>query len=256
MDEYDKIYDSKRSGQYKIISTKNTNNKGYVDIQFLNTGYIKKVRFDHALEGNVRDDSTIRFARPGIVTNGDSKKFYRLYKRWDCMMHRCYDKDNMNYKYYGAIGVTVCERWFQFANFIYDVQRLPGYNKFLSDNFKFHLDKDFLQHYVPHNQRIYSPDTCLWMGEKDNIKLSYKLDILFSSGCTIHALWDGNYSANIVVDNRILEYGVYDSISDIFDNFIYLATNANPNNKCICYNNEKEMCKRIYPVIEMCKSVK
>ena len=254
----DKLYKSKRSGYFRIISEEGPSKQDYCMIEFINTKYRKRARKDHVLEGNVRDDSCIKYARLGEVTGGDSKKFYRLYKRWDCMMHRCYNPNNMNYKYYGAIGVTVCSRWFEFANFIYDVQRLPGYNKFLLNNDDYHLDKDFIQHFTPHNMRMYSPDTCIWMHKKDNIKLSYKLDILFSSGCKIAVLQNGTYSADIVIKGTTVEYGVYETISEIFDNFISLSS-------CIdksifdyppyCINQKKEICNILIPNVEMCKII-
>ena len=200
----------------------------------------------------------MKYARAGSVTNGDSKKFYRLYKRWDCMMHRCYNPNHQNFKYYGGIGVTVCDRWFDFSNFIYDVQHLPGYNKFMSNNSGYHLDKDFIQHFVPHSMRVYSPDTCIWMDMKDNIKLSYKLDILYSAGCRIRPLINGNYSADIVINSVLSQYGVYETISDIFDNFLYLSVNSKTKNniqELSCYNDRKEMCYNVTGCIDMCKII-
>lgn len=255
--DFNKTYNTTRSGDIKIISGPYRENKQiYVIVEFLNTGNTKKVRLDHVLSGNVLDDSLIKFSRPGYATNGDSKKFYQLYKRWDCMMHRCYNKDHKNYKYYEAIGVTVCDRWFNFANFIYDVQRIPGYNKFIMNPSDYNLDKDFLQYNIPHIHRIYSPETCIWMHKKDNIKLGYKLDILFSSNCRIIALYNGDYSADIVINNIIVEFGVYQCISDIYDRFLYLMQTNQVFNYPTCYNINKEMCIIRKPVIEMRKIIK
>ena len=48
------------------------------------------------------------------------------YKSWIDMKTRCYNKKAENYKYYGALGVTVCERWLvSFENFLEDMGEAP-----------------------------------------------------------------------------------------------------------------------------------
>jgi hypothetical protein len=37
------------------------------------------------------------------------------------MNRRCFDPRNHNYKYYGARGITVCDRWRVFENFLADM---------------------------------------------------------------------------------------------------------------------------------------
>lgn len=41
------------------------------------------------------------------------------------MKDRCTNPNNLNYKYYGALGVTVCDRWSQFENFVADMGPRP-----------------------------------------------------------------------------------------------------------------------------------
>ena len=44
------------------------------------------------------------------------------YDSWRCMKNRCYNPDSDSYKYYGALGVTVCRRWRNsFTNFLKDM---------------------------------------------------------------------------------------------------------------------------------------
>jgi hypothetical protein len=47
------------------------------------------------------------------------------YARWKSMMQRCNTPTCGNYKYYGALGVKVCERWHYFANFRDDMGECP-----------------------------------------------------------------------------------------------------------------------------------
>lgn len=49
------------------------------------------------------------------------------YNSWVSMMRRCYDRSNNRFYCYGAVGVTVCERWHTFENFLADMgERLDG----------------------------------------------------------------------------------------------------------------------------------
>jgi len=57
------------------------------------------------------------------TTHGQSKT--PLYQLWHRMLQRCEDKNCTDYKYYGARGITVCERWHTFENFKDDVGDRP-----------------------------------------------------------------------------------------------------------------------------------
>jgi hypothetical protein len=47
--------------------------------------------------------------------------FNRTYQCWYGMKRRCYTPKADNYRLYGARGITVCERWHEFENFIADM---------------------------------------------------------------------------------------------------------------------------------------
>ena len=44
-------------------------------------------------------------------------KTERLYRVWRGMHERCENPDNISFKYYGAVGVSVCEEWKDYAVF-------------------------------------------------------------------------------------------------------------------------------------------
>lgn len=44
---------------------------------------------------------------------------------WMSMKRRCYFKDSNGYKNYGGRGITVCERWMSFENFLADMGNRP-----------------------------------------------------------------------------------------------------------------------------------
>jgi hypothetical protein len=48
------------------------------------------------------------------------------YKTWSMMRNRCRNPRAQNFKYYGGRGITVCERWASFANFITDMGPPPS----------------------------------------------------------------------------------------------------------------------------------
>lgn len=59
------------------------------------------------------------------TTHGKSQ--LAVYKVWQGMLDRCRYPSHISWPYYGALGVTVCERWHSFENFFADMgDRPPG----------------------------------------------------------------------------------------------------------------------------------
>jgi len=48
------------------------------------------------------------------------------YIAWRSMISRCKYKNWSGYKYYGGRGITVCERWRNFADFLVDMGKKPS----------------------------------------------------------------------------------------------------------------------------------
>lgn len=70
------------------------------------------------------------------------------YKVWNAMIQRCTNPKHQEWKNYGGRGITFCERWKKFQNFIADMGRRPS-AKHTLDREKNHLG--------------YSPDNCRWV---------------------------------------------------------------------------------------------
>lgn len=49
----------------------------------------------------------------------------RTYKSWCSMIQRCANPNTARYAYYGGRGITVCERWRKFENFLADMGERP-----------------------------------------------------------------------------------------------------------------------------------
>jgi len=47
------------------------------------------------------------------------------YETWHSMLLRCENPNHSNYEHYGAVGITVCERWHVFENFLADMGERP-----------------------------------------------------------------------------------------------------------------------------------
>lgn len=74
------------------------------------------------------------------------KKQSGTYNSWLGMKQRCFNPDHPSYKNYGGRGISICERWASFDNFLADMgKRPPGMSIDRIDN-----DKD------------YGPDNCQW----------------------------------------------------------------------------------------------
>lgn len=60
-------------------------------------------------------------------TEKHGKSRTRMYKAWTGMLQRCNNPNSVEYSRYGGSGITVCERWHDFANFYADMgERPPG----------------------------------------------------------------------------------------------------------------------------------
>lgn len=181
--DFNKIYQSYYYGPYQIImykgraSTPGDSPRKIVRIKFLNTGYEYDVRLRQALIGLVKDysinydDRTFtevkdKLERDKIIIN-------ILQYRWHAMMSRCYDINCQSYEHYGAKGVTVCEEWHDLKRFLVTIQEVPNFSKFYKEPQKYFLDKDYLQSNVPIGERVYSPQTCMFLTMYDNSVLPF-----------------------------------------------------------------------------------
>ena len=60
--------------------------------------------------------------RHGHSAGGKTSK---TYQSWFAMIQRCTNKNNKRYEHYGGRGISVCERWLKFDNFLKDMGDRP-----------------------------------------------------------------------------------------------------------------------------------
>jgi len=78
-------------------------------------------------------------------------------------MSRCFQPSSPAYAYYQSIGVTVCERWRTFENFLADMGERPG--------LEFTIDRH------PNKLGNYEPGNCRWATKREqaNNRVTNKL---------------------------------------------------------------------------------
>lgn len=97
--------------------------------------------------GCAQIESVVEMNKRCKSTHG--KKNTRLYRIWNGMKSRCFNKNDQDYCNYGGRGITVCEKWRHDFMAFYDWAVANGYDDSLS------IDR-------VNNNGNYEPDNCRW----------------------------------------------------------------------------------------------
>ena len=145
-------------------------------VRFTETGYEVETQSGSITDGRVRDKLYKHIY--GVACLGNivqTSEVYQEYNLWSSMIARCYNPKKDNYKNYGAKGVTVCDRWLNFANFYEDLPKIENYNEELFRSHKISLDKDKKQ-FEKQDNKVYSLETCCFLTHAEqNVYAKYQV---------------------------------------------------------------------------------
>lgn len=109
-------------------------------------------------------------------THGYARRGVKRPREYNCWMHmigRCTNKNHMRFPEYGAMGITVCERWRKFQNFIDDMGFAPS---------KIHtLDR------YPNQKGNYEPGNVRWATPTQQARNTSKNRMITHEGETLCA---------------------------------------------------------------------
>lgn len=117
-------------------------------------GKLKEISASHLKKGNTKScgcniGNAIRAAQ---TKHGCSKNKTPEYTSWVAMTSRVFDPNTAYFKHYGGRGITRCERWSSFENFLEDMGLKPSP--------KHSLERK-------NNELGYSPENCCWATPKE-----------------------------------------------------------------------------------------
>lgn len=137
----------------------------------------------------------------GELIEGFKARNHPLYCTWANMLARCFDLNKPNYKDYGGRGITVCERWHHFKNFVNDMGPKPS---------KLHsLDRI-------DNDKGYSFENCRWATrtEQNKNKRVYRTSRTGVSGIRFR---EDKYQVRVTINNTRKSIGNFNTLQEALD---------------------------------------
>ena len=141
----------------------------------------------------------------------------RFYDTWYNMLRRCNNLESINYKNYGARGITVCEEWLNVSNFVaWCDLTYPNIEDATLDRIN--------------NDKGYSPENCTW-SDKTTQVLNRRIMKNNKSGY-VGVIWHKRgrkWRANIRISKKLINLGSFkDKIEAVLARDNYIIENKLP----------------------------
>lgn len=123
-----------------------------------------------------------------------------LYKKWDTMKRRCYNKTMDSYNRYGGRGIKVCKSWHNFKNFKNDM--LESYLKHIK---KYGRKNTTIERI--NSNKGYNPKNCKWATCKEQSRnTSYNKNITYKGKTMCVAEWAEKLGINKTLLYKRIKY--------------------------------------------------
>lgn len=110
-------YIGRTNGKLTVVGYRRPEGRGRLQLECLcecgETTFVFPYQFK---SGNIKSCGCARFGHSECHKGNTSRRTHgltqnRFYKKWNGMVRRCYNPNEPAYKFYGALGITVCEEW-------------------------------------------------------------------------------------------------------------------------------------------------
>lgn len=134
----------------------------------------------------------------GEKVQGFAPRKHPLYRTWANMLSRCTNPNTPNFNDYGGRGISVCQRWFHFKNFVEDMGAKPSRNHSID-----RIDNDL----------GYSPANCKWATRKEQ-NLNKRVYRTSKTGYAGIRTRDGKYQVRVTIHGKRKSIGNYTTLQE------------------------------------------
>lgn len=175
-------------GNWTVLNKVYSDKIGTVYECICKCGNLKNIYRGNLLSGKTKSCGCLKgqLIAKKKLKHGHSKsknhKPSKVYSTWSSMLTRCTNKNNKRYKDYGERGISVCERWKIFENFLEDMG-MPPANNYSIDR----ID----------NNGIYEKNNCRWASKKTQSRNKRTVKL---NKNIVNKLRNGNISIKQVIE--------------------------------------------------------
>lgn len=197
-----------RFGGLIVISLQPTESRKTYWICQCDCGEVKIVRSDNLQCGAIKSCGCLKKEqdKKNLTTHHNHMKSGTIiFKKWQGMKARCYDKHNSRFCRYGGRGITVCEEWKNDFTAFYDWAMDNGYKEDLTID---RIDND----------KGYYPENCRWATIKEQCNnRSTNVKITIGNATKTLTQWCEIFNVKYKTINKRYHSNGFTSIEDLFN---------------------------------------